>query len=85
MNISDMMRLIKTNSSKWLREEHSEIGSFGWQTGYSAFSVSVSACATVRKYIESQEEHHKTITFEEELKLLLERHGVPFDPEDLRA
>ena len=75
-NVSDIIRIIKANSSKWLRETVPE---FGWQTGYSAFTVSASAREKVISYIDDQEEHHLKLTFEQELIILLERHGIAHD------
>jgi REP element-mobilizing transposase RayT len=78
--IAETMRLIKTNSSKWVHETFSHLEQFAWQTGYGAFSVSESNVPTVRAYIENQEEHHKTMTFQEEFVAFLKRHNVPYDP-----
>ena len=71
------MRVIKTNSSKWM-SEHQE--RFAWQDGYGAFGVSESNLPAVVKYIHSQKEHHRKMTFEEEYLALLKKHGIDFDP-----
>ncbi len=52
---------------------------FAWQTGYGAFSVSVSAVEQVTRYILNQKEHHRDRTFDEEYVALLLRHGVEYD------
>lgn len=52
---------------------------FAWQTGYGAFSVSYSNLDQVKDYIANQEEHHRTMTWDEEYQALLERHGITFD------
>jgi hypothetical protein len=52
---------------------------FGWQRGYGAFSVSQSHMESVTSYIVKQEEHHRTITFEEEFRLFLKRYQVAYD------
>lgn len=68
---------IKVNSSGWM----SGFGpSFAWQKGYGAFSVSKSNVATVVRYIQNQERHHKKMTFEQEFIAMLEKHEVPYDP-----
>jgi len=82
-NICDVLRVIKANSSKWIRENFPQMATFCWQTGYSAFTVSASAIEKVTSYIDSQEEHHKKLTFEQELIILLERHGIVYDKSDL--
>ncbi len=77
-SVSDMLRLIKANSSKWANEGKSK-QRFAWQEGYSAFSVSESQVEAVRRYIVNQEEHHRGRSFQEELVALLERHSVEYD------
>ena len=78
--LADLVRLLKTNSSLWLHREHSTTHRlFAWQTGYGAFSVSHSAREAVTEYIARQQEHHRRMSFEEEFKVLLRRHGVEYD------
>lgn len=76
--LADIVRDIKTNSSKWI---HAEIGdrSFAWQEGYGAFSVSPSHLDGVRSYIARQEEHHREKSFQEEYVEFLKRSGVEYD------
>ena len=76
--ISDFVRDLKAASSSWI---HDVIGipDLWWQGGYGSFTVSHSMTQTVAEYIHNQAEHHKTMTFEDELRRLLERHGVEFD------
>ena len=76
--LSDFIRDIKANSSKWLHEEKRAVR-FGWQTGYGAFTVSCSQVETVRAYIRNQAEHHRKLTFAEEFRAILERHGIAFE------
>ena len=76
--VSDMLRLIKTNSSKWANERD-EVRNFEWQVGYAAFSVSESQADRIRRYIQSQAEHHRTMTFREEYLALLRKHKIEFD------
>ncbi|HVR43701.1 MAG TPA: IS200/IS605 family transposase [Thermoanaerobaculia bacterium] len=73
--ISDLMREIKSASSLWF---HEEIGErfFGWQDGYGAFSVSRSNVDSVRRYIRNQREHHRTRSFDDELRAFLAAHGI---------
>jgi REP element-mobilizing transposase RayT len=77
--LADVLREIKSVSSRWV---HEEIGltAFAWQEGYGAFTVSASQCEIVRRYIAGQEEHHRTRTFKEEYLELLQKSGVNFDP-----
>ncbi|MEI6178668.1 MAG: transposase [Verrucomicrobiota bacterium] len=73
--LADVMRSIKSASSRWVHEEIG-LAAFAWQEGYGAFTVSMSQLPTVRAYIENQEEHHRTKTFREEYIGFLERHGI---------
>ncbi len=79
--ISDVLRVIKANSSKWINEEQLTDSRFAWQEGYSVFTVSQSQVENVRRYLQRQEEHHRKSTFREELQTLCERHDVEFHPE----
>jgi REP element-mobilizing transposase RayT len=77
--VSDMLRLIKANSSKWANSGKSK-RRFAWQEGFSAFSVSESRVAPVVSYIRNQVKHHQRQSFQDELIALLQRHGVQHDP-----
>ncbi len=77
--VTDVLRLVKTNSSKWLNERPSRKGRFGWQTGYAAFSVSQSQLPVVTRYIRNQEKHHQKQTFLEEYLALLTKHQIEFE------
>ena len=79
-SMSDALRVLKTNSSRWVRETFGAGKPFAWQTGYGAFSVSRSNIAAVAKYIEAQEVHHRKRTFDEEFVKLLAKHGIGYDP-----
>ena len=68
---------LKANSSSWMGDHGIP---FAWQEGYGAFSVSASNLATVTRYIQDQENHHRKITFEDEFIALLRKHGIDFDP-----
>jgi putative transposase len=75
--ISDMLRLIKTNASKW-SNERDDVRYFEWQIGYAAFSVSESQTGRLRRYIRTQEEHHRKISFREEYLALSRKHKIEF-------
>jgi REP element-mobilizing transposase RayT len=77
--IADCMRVVKTNSSRWVHGKWPERRDFAWQAGYGAFSVSESNRDRVVKYIRQQEEHHRKMTFEEELVSFLKKQGIEFD------
>lgn len=77
--ISDALRDIKANSSKWIHETKPELAKFGWQDGYAAFTVSKSQVESVRMYIREQKQHHSQRDYKTELLGLLARHDVDYD------
>lgn len=77
--VSKAMQLLKGGSSKWIHETFPALRQFAWQEGYGAFSIGVSGVAVTTKYIESQELHHQTRSFEDEFLSFLEKHGIEFD------
>lgn len=70
---------VKEGSSKWMKSDGTRNRDFYWQAGYAAFSVSQSNVDEVRRYIENQAEHHRSMTFQDQLRLLFQRHGIEFD------
>ncbi|MCU0327303.1 MAG: IS200/IS605 family transposase [Spirosomaceae bacterium] len=79
MNISDLIRDIKNNSSKFINEQKFLRGKFSWQEGYGAFSYSHSQIDNVYRYILRQEEHHQQKTFKEEYLDFLQKFQVEYD------
>jgi putative transposase len=78
VSVSEAVRLIKSNSSKWMHETFPG-KEFGWQSGYGAFSVSKSVIPKVTEYIRNQEEHHRKMSYAEELKKFLDEYGFAYD------
>lgn len=77
MSVSEVVEELKKESSKWAKQHiHAE---FYWQNGYGAFSVSPSNVPQLETYIANQEQHHATMTFQDEFRELLRRHGIDFD------
>ncbi len=79
ITVSDLIRNIKISSSKWIKEHFPGHQLFSWQNGYAAFSVSRSNIDAVKKYILTQEEHHKGRSVKEELIGFLQKHEVAYD------
>lgn len=77
--ISDIVRDIKANSSRWINENKLVRGKFEWQNGFGAFSVSPGRVDRTIDYIKNQENHHKRKSFREEYLHLLKLSGVEFD------
>ena len=76
MAVAKAVQLLKGNSSKWIHETFPKLATFEWQEGYGAFSVSVSGVDATVLYIENQAVHHQRKTFQEELKAILDKHGI---------
>ncbi|MEY2504644.1 MAG: REP-associated tyrosine transposase [Verrucomicrobiota bacterium] len=77
--LSKLVGELKANSSAWISRAFENTAGFAWQEGYGAFTVSESQVAKVRGYVERQKEHHRTVSFLEEFKVILRTHGLPFD------
>ena len=79
ITVSDFHKEFKRKSSRWIKTASPDLTDFYWQSGYGAFSVSPGHVDELRRYIENQEEHHKTETFQEEFRRLLKKYGVEYD------
>lgn len=77
--LSDLVRDIKANSSKWINEKQYIIGKFQWQEGFGAFSIAHSRLDNVISYINNQELHHQKKTFKVEYLELLQKLQITFD------
>lgn len=74
---AEIARVVKANSSRWVREKWNL--EFAWQSGYGVFSVSESNVATATKYIAGQEEHHEKHSFQQEYVAFLKKNHVEYD------
>ena len=77
--LSDVMKRIKGESSKWLSKEKKDMVGFGWQDGYGAFTVGKSQIPDTIRYIQTQREHHRKVTFEDEYRKFLHFHEIEAD------
>ncbi len=75
----DLLEEIKKQSSKWMKTQGNEYSSFYWQDGYGIFSVNPTQVNVVVEYIKNQEEHHKTISFQDELRAFLNKYKIDYD------
>jgi REP element-mobilizing transposase RayT len=78
-SLSDLMRLVKGESSEWISQQQFAPAKFRWQEGYGAFSYSRSHVQAVTDYIMNQEEHHRKRTFLEEYQQFLEQFEIEYD------
>jgi REP element-mobilizing transposase RayT len=79
ISIMDLVEEVKTASSKWIKTKGDRYRDFHWQAGYGVFTVSESKRSHVVRYIQSQEEHHRHLTFQDEYRVLCARHGIEID------
>lgn len=79
ISLSKLIQLIKGGSSKWAHEKFDRSKLFEWQEGFGGFSVSRSQIDATIRYIATQVEHHKRMSFEQEFFAILKKHGVVYD------
>lgn len=79
--LSNIVRDIKANSSKFINQKQWVAGKFEWQQGFGAFSYSHSQLNTVINYIQKQEKHHKVKTFKEEYLEFLQLYEINYKQE----
>ena len=77
----EAVRLWKSRSAAWMRQAGQ--ADFAWQGGFAAFSVSQSNAEAVARYIRDQAQHHAKLSFTDELKVFLQRHGIAFEESTL--
>jgi putative transposase len=83
LSTAEYLAKLKANSSRWFRAEFKQMD-FRWQRGYAAFSVSPSRLAELQRYIDRQEANHAELSFADEVRKLVEGHGIPFDERALQ-
>jgi REP element-mobilizing transposase RayT len=79
LSVADLVKEIKTASSRWLKTQASTLADFSWQQGYGAFSVGMRQKEILLHYIDNQEEHHRTGTFQDEYRAFLTKYGIEYD------
>jgi putative transposase len=78
-SVAQVLRELKRESSKWLKENNKDLGDFAWQDGYGAFSVSPAHVEPLKMYIAEQEKHHSTESFQDEYRRVLSKNGLEYD------
>jgi len=79
ITIADLVEQLKTSSSKWVKTQSGDLGDFSWQRGYGCFSIGPRDLDALCVYIDEQERHHRTRTFQEEFRMFLNKYGVEYD------
>ena len=83
MALSELMRITKAKSSKWIKQISPTYATFAWQDGYGAFSVSQSNLEKTTIYINNQARHHQKMSFADEYKALLKAYRITYDEQYL--
>lgn len=78
-SLSDLMRIVKGDSSEWVNNKNLTPSTFQWQEGYGAFSYEKSSISKVAAYIANQEQHHRKKTFLEEYREFLDYFQIEYD------
>ncbi len=79
VTIADLVETLKVSSSKWMKAQAPGLAEFSWQRGYTCFSIGPADLEALRAYIDDQENHHRTRTFQEEFRMFLKKYGVEYD------
>lgn len=79
LDVSTLIRELKRDSSKWVKQVKPELEAFHWRKGYGAFSVSPAHIEALTQYIIKQEEHHRQDSFQDEFRRLCKLYGVEVD------
>ena len=83
ISLAKLTEEIKRHSSRWIKTKENYYKLFAWQGGYAGFSVSQSLHDKTKKYIQNQDEHHKKLSFENELILFLKEYGIEYNEQYL--
>ena len=78
-SLSNLVKFIKMDSSKWINKNCGLKNHFSWQSGYGAFSYSKCQVPNVINYILNQKIHHRMHTFGNEYKTLLSKNEIEYD------
>ena len=76
---ADLVRDIKRASSMWIKEAAPRLAMFQWRQGYGVFSISPAHVQSLTQYIQGQDEHHRQVSFQDELRTLCRKYGVELD------
>src|SRR5882672_9013035 len=79
ITVATLVEEIKTNTSKWIKTKGDEFRNFHWQKGYGAFSIGQSNVSALKRYIRSQKQHHRHMTFQDEYRKFLKAYGIDYD------
>jgi len=78
--LSDLVMVIKKDSSKWIKTKGTAYRDFHWQDGYGGFTIGESQVENVRRYLARQKTHHRRVTFQDQFIEFLKKYNAPYDP-----
>jgi putative transposase len=79
VTVSKLFEIVKKESSIWIKKQGGAYEKFYWQAGYGCFSVAPSQLDQLIHYIDNQEDHHKTVTFQDEFRTFLSKYNIEYD------
>jgi REP element-mobilizing transposase RayT len=79
IEVAELVKEVKSESSKWIKSKGKEFENFYWQRGYGAFSIGQSQVTAVKRYIARQKVHHQRVTFQDEYRKFLKSYGIDYD------
>jgi len=79
ISISNLVGKIKSNSSRWAKQHHAKNKIFTWQEGYGYFSIGSQQFEATYNYILRQKDHHKSLTYKDEMIIAYKKLRIPFD------
>lgn len=77
--LSDLLKDVKKDSSKWIKTKDRKFRDFHWQDGYAGLSIGQSNVAALKRYIAEQKKHHRKRTSQEEVIEFLQKYEVEYD------
>ena len=78
--VADVIRVLKSNSMRWVHDSYTSMSSFSWQVGFTSLVVKEEGVMVVKKYIQDQDEHHSDgMSYVDEVRMLADNHGMKFD------
>jgi REP element-mobilizing transposase RayT len=78
-DVASLIRELKRDSTRWIKKENPGVGDFHWQSGYGAFSISPGHVPALGEYIANQEEHHQSVSFQDEFRRVCMKYGIAID------
>jgi REP element-mobilizing transposase RayT len=78
-SVARLLQKVKEDSSKWIKTKGAAFRGFYWQGGYGAFSIGESGVAALKRYIARQKEHHRRVSFQDEMRAFFRKYGIAYD------